>query len=86
MIRRMNTIGGDKIMGFGKAKVKNTADNSRKNHICRCCGADEEKEELSEIVDFLKAPEKFKQLGARIPKGVLLVGPPEQVKHCLQER
>lgn len=83
MIRRMNTIGGDKIMGFGKAKVKNTADNSRKTTFADVAGADEEKEELSEIVDFLKAPEKFKQLGARIPKGVLLVGPPGTGKTLL---
>ncbi len=83
MIRRMNTIGGDKIMGFGKAKVKNTADSSRKTTFADVAGADEEKEELSEIVDFLKAPEKFKQLGARIPKGVLLVGPPGTGKTLL---
>ena len=75
--RRMNSMGGsDKIMGFGKAKIKNPGQDGRKTTFSDVAGADEEKEELSEIVEFLKSPQKFKELGARIPKGVLLVGPP----------
>ncbi len=82
--RRMNSMGGsDKIMGFGKAKIKNPAQDGKKTTFSDVAGADEEKEELSEIVEFLKAPQKFKELGARIPKGVLLVGPPGTGKTLL---
>ncbi len=82
--RRMNSMGGgDKIMGFGKAKIKNPGQDGRKTTFSDVAGADEEKEELSEIVEFLKAPQKFKELGARIPKGVLLVGPPGTGKTLL---
>ena len=82
--RRMNSMGGgDKIMGFGKAKIKNPGSDGRKTTFADVAGADEEKEELSEIVEFLKAPQKFKELGARIPKGVLLVGPPGTGKTLL---
>ena len=80
--RRMNG-GGDKIMGFGKAKIKSPSSDGRKTTFSDVAGADEEKEELSEIVEFLKAPQKFKELGARIPKGVLLVGPPGTGKTLL---
>jgi cell division protease FtsH len=76
--------GGDgKQFGFGKARVKNVADENRKTTFADVAGADEEKEELQEIVEFLKKPEKFNQLGARIPKGVLLVGPPGTGKTLL---
>ncbi len=82
--RRMNSMGGnDKIMGFGKAKIKNPGQDGRKTTFSDVAGADEEKEELSEIVEFLKSPQKFKELGARIPKGVLLVGPPGTGKTLL---
>lgn len=82
--RRMNSMGGgDKIMGFGKAKIKNPGQDGKKTTFADVAGADEEKEELSEIVEFLKAPQKFKELGARIPKGVLLVGPPGTGKTLL---
>lgn len=74
---------GGKEMNFGKAKIKNTNDEKRKTTFDDVAGADEEKEELQEIVEFLKAPDKFNTLGARIPKGVLLVGPPGTGKTLL---
>ncbi|MCQ2478462.1 MAG: ATP-dependent zinc metalloprotease FtsH [Clostridia bacterium] len=83
MIKRMNTnMGADKTMGFGKAKIKK-ADGKKKTTFADVAGADEEKEEMAEIVDFLKDPKKFNELGARIPKGVLLVGPPGTGKTLL---
>lgn len=82
-MRRMNaSMGADKTMGFGKAKVKK-ADDRKKTTFADVAGADEEKEEMAEIVEFLKDPKKFNQLGARIPKGVLLVGPPGTGKTLL---
>ncbi len=83
IMRRMGSaMGADKTMGFGKAKVKK-ADDKRKTTFADVAGADEEKEEMAEIVDFLKSPKKFNELGARIPKGVLLVGPPGTGKTLL---
>lgn len=82
-MKSMNsTMGADKTMGFGKAKVKK-ADDRKKTTFSDVAGADEEKEEMAEIVDFLKDPKKFNELGARIPKGVLLVGPPGTGKTLL---
>ena len=81
-----NMVGGGlggKEMSFGKAKIKNTNDEKRKTTFDDVAGADEEKEELAEVVEFLKAPEKYNKLGARIPKGVLLVGPPGTGKTLL---
>ncbi|MDE6838949.1 MAG: ATP-dependent metallopeptidase FtsH/Yme1/Tma family protein, partial [Acutalibacter sp.] len=75
--------GGDKQMNFGKAKIKQMSDEKRKTTFADVAGADEEKEELREIVEFLKNPGKFNSLGARIPKGVLLVGPPGTGKTLL---
>ena len=85
MMRRMNSVMGDsgKQMNFGKAKVKQMADEKRKTTFADVAGADEEKEELREIVEFLKNPKKYNELGARIPKGVLLVGPPGTGKTLL---
>ncbi len=82
-MRRIGTMGGDKTMSFGKAKIKYASDDRRKTTFADVAGADEEKEELSEIVQFLKNPHKFNELGARIPKGVLLVGPPGTGKTLL---
>ncbi len=84
MMRRLgNSMGGDKQMNFGKAKVKQMSDEKRKTTFADVAGADEEKEELREIVEFLKNPGKYNSLGARIPKGVLLVGPPGTGKTLL---
>ena len=84
IMRRMGGGGmGSKEMNFGKAKFKNSADEKKKTTFDDVAGADEEKEELEEIVEFLKAPEKYNNLGARIPKGVLLVGPPGTGKTLL---
>ncbi len=84
MRRSLSSIdGGGKAMGFGKARIKQPIDEKRKTTFADVAGADEEKEELREIVDFLKSPKKFKELGARVPKGVLLVGPPGTGKTLL---
>lgn len=83
VMKRMNaSMGADKTLGFGKAKVRKD-DGKRKTTFADVAGADEEKEEMSEIVDFLKDPKKYNELGARIPKGVLLVGPPGTGKTLL---
>lgn len=84
IMRRMNGgVGGDKTMSFGKARVKKADDDKRKTTFADVAGADEEKEEMAELVQFLKDPKKFNELGARIPKGVLLVGPPGTGKTLL---
>ena len=75
--------GGAKTGGFGKAHVKMPTDDKNKITFRDVAGADEEKEELVEIVDYLKAPTKFARLGARIPHGVLLMGPPGTGKTLL---
>ena len=84
IMKRMGNGGmGSKELNFGKAKFKNSADEKKKTTFDDVAGADEEKEELEEIVEFLKSPEKYNTLGARIPKGVLLVGPPGTGKTLL---
>jgi len=75
--------GGNRVMSFGKSRAKLNTDEKRKVTFDDVAGADEEKEELKEIVEFLKSPKKFIELGARIPKGVLLVGPPGTGKTLL---
>lgn len=75
--------GGGKVMSFGKSKARMHTDADKKVTFANVAGADEEKEELEEIVDFLKSPERYNKLGARIPKGVLLVGPPGTGKTLL---
>ncbi len=75
--------GGSKMMNFGKNRAKLTTEEDNKTTFNDVAGLQEEKEELEEIVDFLKAPRKYTKLGARIPKGVLLVGPPGTGKTLL---
>ena len=75
--------GGNKMMSFGKAHARTQMDPN--NHVTfnDVAGADEEKEELKEVVEFMRAPKRFTEMGARIPKGVLLVGPPGTGKTLL---
>jgi cell division protease FtsH len=75
--------GGSKYSSFGKASVKSQSQNGKKTTFADVAGAEEEKEELQEIVDFLKNPKKYADIGARIPKGVLLLGPPGTGKTLL---
>lgn len=86
MFRKMNqTVQNEnnKTLSFGKARYKKNEDNKNKKTFSDVAGADEEKEDLEEIVEFLKDPQAFTALGARIPKGVLLVGPPGTGKTLL---
>ncbi len=75
--------GANKAMAFGKSKAKMINDDKKKVTFNNVAGLQEEKEELEEVVDFLKSPRKFVELGARIPKGVILVGPPGTGKTLL---
>ena len=75
--------GGTKVMNFGKSRAKMTTDSNKHTTFRNVAGLDEEKEELKEIVDFLKTPKKYVQVGARIPKGVILTGPPGTGKTLL---
>ena len=79
--------GGNKTsMTFGKSKARMINMNDKNRVLFKdVAGVDEEKEELQEIVEFLKSPKKFTDMGARIPKGVLLVGQPGTGKRCLQK-
>jgi len=82
VIMMRQTRGGGNVAGFGKAKARSVQDGRRVT-FADVAGADEEKEELIEIVEFLKNPTKFNALGARIPKGVILTGPPGTGKTLL---
>ncbi len=75
--------GNNKVMNFGKSRAKMTTEENKTTTFKNVAGLDEEKDELKEIVDFLKSPKKYIQVGARIPKGVLLVGPPGTGKTLL---
>lgn len=75
--------GNSKVMNFGKSRAKMTTEANKTTTFKNVAGLDEEKDELKEIVDFLKSPKKYIQVGARIPKGVLLVGPPGTGKTLL---
>lgn len=75
--------GGGKMMNFGKSRAKLSTEEDNKTSFANVAGLREEKEELEELVDFLRDPKKYTKLGARIPKGVLLVGPPGTGKTLL---
>ena len=78
--------GGGKVMNFGKSKAKLHKDgDGEKVTFNDVAGLQEEKEDLQEVVDFLKNPKKYTQLGARIPKGILMVGPPGTGKTFLSK-
>ena len=83
LMNRQGGGGNAKAMNFGKSRARLSTDSDRKITFGQVAGLKEEKEELEEIVDFLKAPKKYIQVGARIPKGVLLVGPPGTGKTLL---
>lgn len=82
-IMQQSQGGQNKAMSFGRSKARLVTDKEKKKTFLDVAGADEEKQELEEVVDFLKLPEKYIKLGARIPKGVLLVGPPGTGKTLL---
>lgn len=83
MFQKMQGGGGGKMMSFGKSNAKVTVDENKKVTFENVAGLDEEKGELQELVDFLRDSQKYVELGARIPKGVLLVGPPGTGKTLL---
>lgn len=83
MNRQMSGGGNNKMMNFGKSRARMSSPDDTKVTFDNVAGLQEEKEDLVEVVDFLKAPEKYTKVGARIPKGVILVGPPGTGKTLL---
>ena len=83
MNRQMSGGSNAKMMNFGKSRAKMTVDSEKRVTFKDVAGLEEEKEDLQEIVDFLKSPQKYTKVGARIPKGVILVGPPGTGKTLL---
>lgn len=83
LMNRQGAGANSKAMSFGKSRARLSTESDKKITFSQVAGLQEEKEELEEIVDFLKAPKKYIQVGARIPKGVLLVGPPGTGKTLL---
>ncbi len=77
------SAGGSRMMSFGRSRARMSTDKDRKVTFDNVAGLKEEKEELEEIVDFLKSPQKYREVGARIPKGVILTGPPGTGKTLL---
>ena len=82
-LMRQMQIGGNKALSFGKSRARMLTEERKKTTFADVAGIDEAKEEVSEIIEFLKDPRKFQKLGGRIPKGVLIVGPPGTGKTLL---